>query len=375
MAKKKAEPKVTAKTETIITDISDLISAVTKDIKKDFDISAVELGKLEYLSTGNPGINYAFSGRVDGGFPQSLISELSGMNSTGKTLLALHALAETQKKGGVAILVDSEYAFNPEWFVVLGGDPEKLVHYEPEHIENAYMFIQSTVESIRAKNKDLPISIAYDSIAASPSAYEVENGILAHDFGKRAIAHGKGIRMLMGLCKKHNVTFIAINQLRATMDPYNPFDTVGGKSWQYACSLRVELKKGKKINVKSPTGGEKVVGIHGRLEVKKNRLRAPFAKSTFDIYFDSGIDPVSGLADVLCEEGVIKPRINEEGKITKGWWTYEGTHFQMTNFNEILQKHPNLLGGCKMIEVPQDATIVSENDDDDEGRTVQDADM
>ena len=201
--------------KTIKTDLSKLLGSVTNDIKKDFETTDFsQLESQTFLSTGSPALNYAISGKFDGGFPEGLITELYGENSTGKTLLALHSLVETQKKGGVAVLIDAEYAFNHEWYRSLGGDPDTLIHYEPDYIQQVYEFVDKITTTVRKKDKTVPITIVYDSVAASPSKHEYEGA--EHDMGKRAQAHGKGIRMLMGLAKNHNITFIAINQLRAT---------------------------------------------------------------------------------------------------------------------------------------------------------------
>lgn len=362
--------KVESTVETINTDLSKLISSVSKDIAKefdDFDIDKVD-EQQQYLSTGNSGINYAFSGKFDGGFPVGKLTELSGLNSTGKTLLALHALVETQKKGGIAVILDAEYAFNPEWFKTLGGNLDTLIRYEPQHIQGVYAFVKKVTESIRARDKNILITMVYDSVAASPSQAEFEGA--EHDMGKRALAHGKGIRMLMGLCSTHKITFIAINQLRQKMNVmYGPdMETTGGQGWKYGTSLRVSMRKGKKIEVKEG-GIEKVVGIHGNLTVDKNRFRSPFARAEFDIYFDQGIDPVSGLFDVLVAEQIVTQRKNEDGGGVKGWWTYKDMNFQKSNFDAVLDKYPELCGGHKRIKgysntVVEDDGVDSSGDSD-----------
>ena len=132
---------------------------------------------------------------------------------------------------------------------------------------------------------------------------------------------------------------------------YGPdMDTVGGEGWKYVSSVRILMKKGKKIEAKDALGN-RVVGIRGRLQVIKNRIRAPFAEAEFDIYFDRGIDPISGLFEVLVQEGVITPKLKEDGTPTKGWWTYKDYHFQRTKFNELLERFPELLAGHKPLEI------------------------
>jgi recombination protein RecA len=353
--------------DNVVSDLDDILGAVKKDIQKQFDINtAVENASLSFLSTGNPAVNYAISGKVDGGFPVGWMTELAGLNATGKSLLAQHALVETQKLDGVAILVDSEFAFNPDWYRTLGGDPERLIHYEPDYIEQAYQFMDDTVQAVRAKSKDVPITIVYDSIAASPSKYEYEGDQEKFDMGKRAIAHGKGCRLLMGLTKKQNVTFISINQYRKTMAMFGPdMTTTGGMGWDYACSVRIGMKKGKVITTKRQGVGDVPIGIHGSLKVNKNRCRAPFAEANFDIFWDGGIDPTSGLMDVLIAEGVIEPA-------GQGWWLYKEKKFQKGKVNEILEEFPELLGGHETFETPDE---VEYQDSDKSGEKDNDADM
>jgi recombination protein RecA len=359
-------------------DLDALFSKVTKDIKKSFKVNQFEK-TTEFLSTGNAGINFAISGKADGGFPVGKISELAGENATGKTLLGLHALVVTQKRGGVPIIVDAEYAFNPAWFEQLGGNPDRVYHYEPKHIEDSYDYILETVQSIRKHDEDVPITILYDSIAAPPSAYEykkIRDGASledVHDMARRARSHGTGIRMLMGLCSENKVTFISINQYRATMAMFGPDkDTVGGKSWKYAAGVRIDMKKGKPIKRKLETGREKHIGIAGTLRVSKNRYNAPFKEAEFDIYYSNGIDPISGLFDVLVDEEIIKPK-KVDGKVSKGWWEYKGEFFQKGSLDKIIEKFPELVGDHELLDI--DKTDVRVGEFDEETDDAADADM
>ena len=211
MAKKQQIEAVT------VSDIDSLLKAVKRDINKDFSVNSNIDRPWEFLSTGNCAVNFAFSGKVDGGFPMRHSSELLGLNSTGKSLLAAHALIETQKRGGIGILIDSEFSFNPEWYKKLGGNTETLIHFEPDHIEQSYDFLKETVLSIRGKNKNILITCVYDSLAATPGKAEFDGGMERFDMGKRAIAHGKGVKVFLNLCAKHDLTFIGINQYRKTM--------------------------------------------------------------------------------------------------------------------------------------------------------------
>ena len=431
-------------------------------------------------------------------------------HNTGKTLLGIMALIETQKKGGVAVLIDSEYAFNGHWFQQLGGDLKTLIYNQPGYAEQVYDFIESLVTSIRKIDKKKPITIVYDSIAATPCKWETENLTEKSDMGRRAIAHGRGIRKINGLVKKECITMIAINQIRSTfcVDPctsikwchnskencsyissmfeavghpintmnenepidvsdkdiwvesimhgdrwfkvinivkksdapgylvktkqgnlqctgahkiafatsnnegqytflevehiynlqntmdiwtltdhgmqrveiekigsninvvdievdsahsyfsdgilshnsmYGPdVDTVGGKAMKFAASLRVHLKRGKKIE---DTKTKKKLGVHGRLVVEKNRIRAPFAESEFDIFFDGGIHPLSGYFNYLKQEEIIvNPTKPGNDKPTPGYWIIKGHQsyddkWLERDFEKILTANKDLLVG------------------------------
>jgi len=193
--------------------IDDLISKLNKEIN-----SEVTKKDLEFISTGNLSLNYIISGRfADGGFPIGKITEIYGTEATGKSLIALNALVETQKRGGVAILIDSEYSFNNKFFKNLGGDLNKLIVYQPVSVEDSYEFIEKVVKKIREVSNDTLITIVYDSIAATPTNFELENDLDKADYGKRAQIYSKAMRKIAGFLATNNVTFIAINQVRHTM--------------------------------------------------------------------------------------------------------------------------------------------------------------
>jgi recombination protein RecA len=193
--------------------LDDLISKLNKEIN-----SEVTKKDLTFISTGNLALNYIISGKFfDGGFPIGKITEIYGSEATGKSLLALNALVETQKRGGVAVLIDSEYSFNNNFFRSLGGDLNKLIVYQPTSVEDSYEFIEKIVSKVREFNKDILITIVYDSIAATPTKFELENDLDKADYGKRAQIHSKAMRKMAGFLSTNNVTFIAINQVRHTM--------------------------------------------------------------------------------------------------------------------------------------------------------------
>ena len=132
------------------------------------------------------------------------------------------------------------------------------------------------------------------------------------------------------------------------------------------------MKKGKKIEKALATGGKQVVGIAGSLKVEKNRFRAPFAEADFEIYFDKGIDPMSGLFDVLVAGDIVKPAVNDEGKVSKGWWTYKEEKFRASALPDLIEKYPELLGKHKMLDLDKTDLTVVENDDDEDNAVEAD---
>ena len=299
-------------------------------------------------------------------------------HNTGKSLLAQYALVETQRRNGITAMVDSEFGFNPDWFTRLGGDPDRLIWEQPDHIEECYDFMEDLIIGVRNKNADVPITIVYDSVAASPSKHEFENAMGTADMAKRAQKQSQGLRNMMGLTKKANVTFIAINQLRSTLALFGPdMDTTGGQLWKYAPSVRMALKKGKRIT-KSITGvdKDKVLGIGGSLEVFKNRISTPFRRASFDIYFDSGVDPLSGIYDILLAEELAVPQEKADGEgIRKGYYNYNGTTFSKNTIKELVEAHPELLGGHEINLATPDADELDYSDEMDDDDIIEEADM
>jgi len=342
--KKKAEKLVDEVQE--VSGISDeLFDAVISDIRKDFGDEGFQTHfetAKSFFSSGNLGINYAISEKANGGFPEGLVTEIYGDHSTGKSLIAYHALVETQKRGGWAILIDTEYAFNQYWFDKIGGDNERLVYKNYDTIEDVFNYLDGIVDTIRIKHKsNVPVTIVWDSLAATSTKAEIEKGMDSSEMAMRARKSGQGFRKVLGKLKKNNITLLIINQIRSTMQMYGPdVDTVGGKAAKFAASVRMEVRKGKVIMGEDKHGNKTEIGINGKVKVTKNRLRSPFAVSEFVVYWDEGIDPISGYLDACLREGlIIKP--------SQGWYAYKNTpedKFRQKDFAEVLEKHPELLG-------------------------------
>jgi len=348
MPRKKANRK---KKENIVDEVKTvdedkLFDSIVKDIKKDFAEGTqthIETA-TNFLTSGNLGINYAISGRPDGGFPEGLVTEIYGDHSTGKSLIAYHALVQTQQRGGYAILIDTERAFNQHWFQTIGGDNSKLIYFETSTMEKVFDYITKLAGTDGSKTEygiirkklpmDVPVTIVWDSLAQTSTEAELDKDMSGSEMAIRARKAGQGMRKVLGPLKRSNITFLVINQIRATMAMYGPdSDTVGGKAVKYASSVRVECRKGKVIK----DAQKKEIGIGGKAKITKNRLRSPFAVSEFNIYWKEGIDPLSGYFTVCAEEGLI-------ASPSRGWWEYNGKKFRESEFPEVLKANQELLG-------------------------------
>lgn len=334
MAKKKVEEEVEFKeysNENIIKEICNKVD----------DVELIDTQDEEFISTGNFALDYIISGKFwKGGIPLGRISEIYGNSSSGKTVVATHVLQNVQKEGGIAILIDSENAYNAQFAQVLGIDVKSLVYSNSETLEGCYTSIVKMVNLIRNKT-NRPVMIVYDSIAASPSKDEREKITTGEDLksemGKRAQISSAYLRTLAGLLKKQRIGLVVINQLRSKVGVLygDPNTTAGGgRSLEYYCSVRLECKKRKSIVDEK----ERAMGIFLDVNNTKNKLASPFRKvQELELFFNKGICPISGLLDILIQED----RVTKSG----AWCTIVGTEykFQAKNLLKALLDNPSLI--------------------------------
>jgi len=369
----KAGKKTKTPVNRVTVNSSNVLEEVMGLISKDYSFASVnEEEKTNYLPTGNSAIDFVLTNKLTGGgWPIGKITELSGNNATGKSLLGLLALISTMNgaikdedgnpQPGISVLIDTERAYNAEFFELLGGDHSKLVLATPETAEEVYDFVKNFIEITRKKT-DVPITFVFDSLAGTPTASELERGISSGErMGMRGMIHGRGIRLIKDLIADENITFIVINQLRKTFAMYgDPEDTVGGEAMKYHASMRCRLKKGYKISTKKGKveAGAKgvnlrdIVGIQGRFVIQKSRFTRPFREVTFDIFYRGGLSPVSGLYDVLTDfykdtNGTIEPSTEWTGN-KPGHWKYNVDAetvipFKKSNFEAMLRENLHLI--------------------------------
>lgn len=259
----------------------------------------------DWISTGSTVLDLMISNKEEGGLPTRKIVEFYGPSGSGKSLIANHALADCQQQGGVSVLIDTEHAADFDFMETIGLDPEGDFLYVPENrLEKIFEIIETTIEKVKEKNEDRPITVVVDSIAGSVTDNEREG-----EYGKegyntdKAIVLSQAMRKINGLISRENVLLLFTNQVRT--DPSvmygSPMVTPGGKAVKFHSSVRIRLRKSKKIK----EGGD-IVGAKIRPVVEKNRLAPPHRDCSFDLYYNSGIEDYGSWWEVLKDNDVIE---------------------------------------------------------------------
>ncbi|MFM1905413.1 MAG: hypothetical protein RIT32_209 [Actinomycetota bacterium] len=279
---------------------------------------------VQVIPTGSVAVDVALG---VGGLPRGRIIEIYGPESSGKTTLALHAIANAQKQGGIAAFIDAEHALDPEYAQKLGVDIDALLVSQPDTgeqaLEIADMLVRSGAISL----------IVVDSVAALVPRAEIEGEMGDSHVGLQARLMSQALRKLTGALSNSGTTMIFINQLREKIGVMfgSPETTTGGKALKFYASVRIDIRR-----IEALKDGTEIVGNRTRVKVVKNKVAPPFKQAEFDILYGHGISREGSLIDMGVDQGIIKK--------AGAWYTYEGDQLGQgkENARQFLIDNPDL---------------------------------
>ena len=311
------------------------LQAAMSKIEKDFGKGSImrmgdeNIENVEVIPTGSIGLNAALG---VGGYPKGRIIEIFGPESSGKTTLAIHAIAEAQKAGGIAAFIDAEHAFDRFYAQKLGVDINNLYISQPDNGEQA---LEIADQLIRSAAIDI---IVIDSVAALTPKKEIEGDMGDSAVGLHARLMSQALRKLTATIAKTNTTCIFINQFREKIGIMfgNPETTTGGNALKFYASVRLDIRR-----ITSLKDGDQVVGNQVRVKVVKNKVAPPFRKAEFEITFGEGISKVGEILDLGVEYGIIQK--------SGSWFSYEGSKLAQGRdaTKALLRDNPEL---CEELE-------------------------
>ncbi len=287
------------------------LQAAMAKIEKDFGKGSImklgeeKIDNIKVIPTGSIGLDYALG---VGGYPRGRIVEIYGPESSGKTTLAIHAIAEAQKQGGIAAFIDAEHAFDRFYAANLGVNVDELLISQPDNGEQA---LDIADQLIRSAAVDI---IVIDSVAALTPKAEIEGDMGDNKVGLQARLMSQALRKLTSTISKTNTTCIFINQLREKIGIMfgNPETTTGGNALKFYASVRLDIRKSSPIK-----DGDEVVGNEVKVKVVKNKVAPPFRRAEFEVMYGEGISRVGEVVDLGVNFGILEK--------SGSWYSYGGS--------------------------------------------------
>ena len=337
---------------------NDLAKVIQSELNKQFKHQKVAyfLGQEDdtptdvagWISTGSTMLDLAISNRPNGGVAVGKITELNGLEGSGKSLIGSHLLVSTQKQDGVAVYIDTESAVSEEFLQAIGVDTKKMLYVHLETVEEIFDTIETIVTKIRESDKDKLVTILVDSLAAASTKVEMDA-----DFDKdgwataKAIIISKAMRKITQMIAREKIALVFTNQLRQKLGVMfgDPWTTSGGKALPFHSSTRVRLKNAGQIK----DGSKNTIGIKMKAQVIKNRLGPPMRTADFPLYFDTGIDDYGSWLTTMkdhkiCKVGGSWYTLNhydtETGELIKEY------KFQSKDFEKLMEENSELREFC-----------------------------
>lgn len=292
-----------------------LADSLNKQFKKNIGKVAHFLGEEctptdlnDWISTGSSMLDLAISNRPNGGLPVGRICEINGLESSGKSLVAAHILANAQKQGGIAVYIDTENALSMDFLKAIGVDLKKMVYAPLDTVEQIFEVIEHIINRTRENEKNKIVVIVTDSVAGASTKNEMEGDYDKEGWATdKAIIISKALRKITRLIGKERILLVFSNQLRDKLGVTfgEKLTTSGGKALGFHSSVRIRLKQVGKITKKTMSG-DQIIGIKTRAQIIKSRVGPPLRMAEFDIYFDRGIDDYGNWLQILKDYDIVK---------------------------------------------------------------------